>query len=47
MARGGLVLSVRAVGKNINAILSKLGLAQESEVHKRVKAVLLHLADNG
>ena len=42
-----LVLSVRAVEKNINAIFSKLRLAQESEVHKRVKAVLLHLADNG
>jgi DNA-binding NarL/FixJ family response regulator len=42
-----LVLSVRAVEKNINAIFSKLGLAQETEVHKRVKAVLLHLAENG
>jgi DNA-binding NarL/FixJ family response regulator len=42
-----LVLTVRAVEKNINAIFSKLGLAQETEVHKRVKAVLLHLAENG
>jgi DNA-binding NarL/FixJ family response regulator len=42
-----LVLTVRAVEKNINAIFSKLGLAQETEVHKRVKAVLLHLAEHG
>ena len=42
-----LVLTVRAVEKNINAIFSKLGLAHETEVHKRVKAVLLHLAENG
>jgi DNA-binding NarL/FixJ family response regulator len=41
-----LVLTVRAVEKNINAIFSKLGLAQETEVHKRVKAVLLHLAEH-
>jgi DNA-binding NarL/FixJ family response regulator len=42
-----LVLTVRAVEKNINAIFSKLGLAQETEVHRRVKAVLLHLAEHG
>jgi DNA-binding NarL/FixJ family response regulator len=41
-----LVLTVRAVEKNINAIFSKLGLAQETQVHKRVKAVLLHLAEH-
>ena len=38
------VLTVRAVEKHINAIFSKLGLAEEHEVHKRVKAVLLRLA---
>ena len=36
-----LVLTVRAVEKHINGIFSKLGLAEEPEVHKRVKAVLL------
>lgn len=39
-----LVLTVRAVEKHINAIFSKLGLAEEPEVHKRVKAVLVYLA---
>jgi DNA-binding NarL/FixJ family response regulator len=39
-----LVLTVRAVEKHINAIFSKLGLTEEHEVHKRVKAVLLRLA---
>lgn len=39
-----LVLTVRAVEKHINGIFSKLGLAEEPEVHKRVKAVLVHLA---
>lgn len=39
-----LVLTVRAVEKHINGIFAKLGLAEEREVHKRVKAVLLHLA---
>ena len=38
-----LFLSVRAVEKNINSIFTKLGLAAETEVHKRVKAVLVHL----
>ena len=40
-----LFLTVRAVEKNINGIFAKLGLAEEREVHKRVKAVLLHLGD--
>ena len=40
-----LFLTVRAVEKHINGIFGKLGLAEEREVHKRVKAVLLHLAD--
>jgi DNA-binding NarL/FixJ family response regulator len=39
-----LVLTVRAVEKHINGIFGKLGLAEELEVHKRVKAVLVHLA---
>jgi DNA-binding NarL/FixJ family response regulator len=39
-----MVLTVRAVEKHINGIFAKLGLAEEREVHKRVKAVLLHLA---
>ena len=41
---GDLFLTVRAVEKHINGIFGKLGLAEEREVHKRVKAVLLHLA---
>jgi DNA-binding NarL/FixJ family response regulator len=40
----GLFLTVRAVEKHINGIFAKLGLGEEREVHKRVKAVLLHLA---
>ena len=39
-----LVLTVRAVEKHINGIFAKLGLAEEREVHKRVKAVLVYLA---
>src|SRR5215203_732804 len=39
-----LVLSIRAVEKHINGIFSKLDLAEESDVHKRVKAVLLYLS---
>jgi DNA-binding NarL/FixJ family response regulator len=39
-----LFLTVRAVEKHINGIFAKLGLAEEREVHRRVKAVLLHLA---
>jgi DNA-binding NarL/FixJ family response regulator len=40
-----MFLTVRAVEKHINGIFAKLGLAEEPEVHKRVKAVLLHLAE--
>ncbi|WP_250032394.1 response regulator transcription factor [Paractinoplanes maris] len=40
----GMFLTVRAVEKHINSIFAKLGLGEEPEVHKRVKAVLLHLA---
>ena len=40
-----LVLSVRVVEKHINAIFSKLELGEESDVHRRVKAVLIYLAN--
>ena len=40
-----LVLSERAVEKHINSLFSKLGLSEEPAVHRRVKAVLLYLAD--
>lgn len=39
-----LVLTVRAVEKHINSIFTKLGLSEETDVHKRVKAVLLFLS---
>ncbi len=39
-----LVLSERAVEKHINSIFFKLGLSEETDVHRRVKAVLLFLA---
>lgn len=41
-----LVLSERAVEKHINSLFSKLGLGAEPDVHRRVKAVLLYLADH-
>ena len=44
---GELVLSERAVEKHINSIFSKLGLREERDVNRRVKAVLLFLADRG
>ena len=40
-----LVLTKRAVEKHINAIFSKLGVPEEPDVHRRVKAVLLYLAE--
>jgi DNA-binding NarL/FixJ family response regulator len=40
-----LVLSERAVEKHINSLFAKLGLTEETSVHRRVKAVLLYLAD--
>jgi DNA-binding NarL/FixJ family response regulator len=40
-----LGLSERAVEKHINSVFSKLGLSEEPNVHRRVKAVLLYLAD--
>ncbi len=38
-----LCLSERAVEKHSNAIFSKLGLTEERDINRRVKAVLLHL----
>jgi DNA-binding NarL/FixJ family response regulator len=38
-----LVLSERAVEKHTNSIFSKLGLTEEPDVNRRVKAVLLYL----
>ena len=42
-----LVLSTRAVEKHTNSIFSKLGLTEEVDLNRRVKAVLLHLAEGG
>ncbi len=42
-----LVLSERAVEKHTNSIFSKLGLSEERDVNRRVKAVLLYLSDEG
>ena len=42
-----LFLSERAVEKHINSLFSKLGLTTEVDVHRRVKAVLLYLAEEG
>jgi DNA-binding NarL/FixJ family response regulator len=42
-----LVLSERAVEKHINSIFSKLHLAEEPDVNRRVKAVLLYLGARG
>jgi len=41
-----LVLSERSVEKVINSIFLKLGLTWETSVHKRVKAVILYLAES-
>jgi DNA-binding NarL/FixJ family response regulator len=41
----GLVLSERAVEKHINSILAKLDLPETRDAHRRVKAVLLFLAE--
>lgn len=55
MAEGGnnariaaeLGISVRGVEKHINSLFATLGIAGESAVHHRVKAVLLFLQDTG
>jgi DNA-binding NarL/FixJ family response regulator len=39
-----LFLTVRAVERHINAIFAKLGLSDEPDYHRRVRAVLLYLA---
>jgi DNA-binding NarL/FixJ family response regulator len=41
-----LSLSDRAVEKHINSIFAKLGLSQDSDINRRVKAVLLFLSDH-
>ena len=41
----GLTVSERAVEKHTNSIFSKLGLSEEKDLNRRVKAVLLYLAD--
>ena len=46
-SRAALGLSERAVEKHINAVFSKLGLSEETDVHRRVKAVLVYLSDSG
>jgi DNA-binding NarL/FixJ family response regulator len=40
-----LGVSERAIEKHINSIFSKLGLSEERDVNRRVKAVLLFLAE--
>src|SRR5690348_340864 len=40
-----LFLSPHAVEKHINSLFSKLGLSEEGDVHRRVKAVLLFLSE--
>jgi len=42
-----LFISQRAVEKHINSIFAKLGLPEARDAHRRVKAVLLFLADQG
>ena len=42
-----LFVSQRAVEKHINAIFTKLDLSFEEDTHRRVRAVLLYLAETG
>ena len=42
-----LFLTERSVETVIHSIFLKLGLTWETTVHKRVKAVILYLADSG
>ena len=44
---GSLFLTERSVEKVIHSIFLKLGLAWEESVHKRVKAVIVYLAESG
>jgi DNA-binding NarL/FixJ family response regulator len=41
-----LVLSERAIEKHTNSIFSKLGLTEERDLNRRVKAVLVYLHDH-
>jgi len=41
---GALGLSERAVEKHINSLFSKLALSEETDGHRRVKAVLVYLS---
>ncbi|WP_349816960.1 response regulator transcription factor [Frankia sp. Cppng1_Ct_nod] len=40
-----IFLTERAVEKHINTLFAKLGLTAEPDVNRRVKAVLIHLAE--
>ena len=40
-----LFVTVRAVERHINSIFAKLGLGEDGDIHRRVQAVLLYLAD--
>lgn len=42
-----LYLSVRAIEKNVNSIFIKLDLLPEPETNRRVRAVLMYLAETG
>jgi len=42
-----LQMSVRMVEKHINSIFSKLELGEETDVHRRVRAVLIYLSETG
>jgi DNA-binding NarL/FixJ family response regulator len=42
-----LVLSQGAVEKHISSIFAKLGLAEQDKVHRRVRAVLMYLGQDG
>ena len=42
---GQLFLTERAVEKHINSILSKLGLQEDKDTHRRVRAALLYLSE--
>jgi DNA-binding NarL/FixJ family response regulator len=40
-----LFVTIRAVERHINSIFAKLGLSEDGDIHRRVQAVLLYLAD--
>ena len=44
---GTLFLSERAIEKHTNSIFAKLGLTEERDLNRRVKAVLLYLHEHG